>query len=57
MNRIFFTAVFISSCFSVKAQQKPLAVKDSNAIKEFYFEGLKEKLSENFVNASNSFKT
>ena len=55
MNRIFFTAVFISSCFSVKAQQKPLAVKDSNAIKEFYFEGLKEKLSENFVNASNSF--
>ncbi|MGV3545841.1 MAG: tetratricopeptide repeat protein, partial [Pedobacter sp.] len=55
MNRIFFAAVFISSCFSVKAQQKPLAVKDSNAIKEFYFEGLKEKLSENFVNANNSF--
>ena len=55
MNRIFFAAVLISSCFSVKAQQKPLAVKDSNAIKEFYFEGLKEKLSENFVNASNSF--
>lgn len=55
MNKLFFAAVFISSCFSVRAQQKPLAVKDSNAIKEFYFAGLKEKLSENYVNASNSF--
>ncbi len=55
MNKLFFTAILISSCFSVKAQQSPVAVKDSSAIKELFFAGLKEKLTENYVNANNSF--
>ncbi|RZL34176.1 MAG: hypothetical protein EOO96_10695, partial [Pedobacter sp.] len=55
MNKLFFTAILIVACFSVKAQQTPVAVKDSNAIKELFFAGLKEKLTENYVNASSSF--
>lgn len=55
MNRIFFTVVLIGVCFLVKAQQTPVAVKDNNAIKELFFTGLKEKLGENYTNASNSF--
>lgn len=55
MNKLFFTAILIGACFSVKAQQTPVAVKDSNAIKELFFAGLKEKLTENYVNASSSF--
>lgn len=37
------------------AQQNTLAVKDSNAIKELFFAGLKDKLNENYVAASNNF--
>lgn len=55
MGKIFFTAILMGACFSIKAQQLPVAVKDSNAIKELFFAGLKEKLTENYVNASNSF--
>jgi len=56
MNKLFFIAILIGACFfSTKAQQTPVAVKDSNAIKELFFAGLKEKLTENYVNASNSF--
>lgn len=55
MNKLFFTAILIGACFSVKAQQTPVAVKDSNAVKELFFAGLKEKLTENYVNASSNF--
>jgi len=55
MNKLFFTVVFTGLCFTLKAQQAPLAVKDSQAIKELFFAGLKEKLVENYVNATNSF--
>lgn len=55
MNKIFLTAILIGMCFSVKAQQTPVAVKDSNAVKELFFAGLKEKLTENYVNASSNF--
>ena len=55
MNKLFLTAILIGACFSVKAQQTPVAVKDSNAVKELFFAGLKEKLTENYVNASSNF--
>ena len=55
MNKLFFTLILTGMCFSIQAQQTPVAVKDSNAIKELFFAGLKEKLSENYVNAGNSF--
>ncbi|WP_293299259.1 tetratricopeptide repeat protein [Pedobacter sp. UBA4863] len=55
MNKLFFTAILIGLCFSIQAQQNPVAVKDSNAIKELFFAGLREKLNENYVNAGNSF--
>ncbi|MFN0255816.1 tetratricopeptide repeat protein [Pedobacter ureilyticus] len=55
MNKLFFATVLIGLCFSSKAQQTVVTVKDSNAIKELFFAGLKEKLSENYTNAGNSF--
>lgn len=55
MNKLFFATVLIGLCFSSKAQQPVVTVKDSNAIKELFFAGLKEKLSENYANAGNSF--
>lgn len=55
VNKLFFTVILIGACFSIKAQQAPVTVKDSSAIKELFFAGLKEKLTENYVNANNSF--
>ncbi|MFN0293778.1 tetratricopeptide repeat protein [Pedobacter helvus] len=55
MNKLFFTASLMVLCIAIKAQQHPVAVKDSNAVKELFFAGLKEKLNENYVNAGNSF--
>ena len=55
MNKLFFTVILIGWCFTIQAQQTPVAVRDSNAIKELFFAGLKEKLTENYVNANNSF--
>lgn len=42
-------------CFSIKAQEIPISVRDSNAVKELFFAGLKEKLNENYVIAGNNF--
>lgn len=55
MDKLFFTASLMVLCIAIKAQQTPVSVKDSNAIKELFFAGLKEKLSENYVNAGNNF--
>ncbi|SOD20377.1 tetratricopeptide repeat protein [Pedobacter xixiisoli] len=55
MNKLFFTVILIGLCFTIQAQQTPVAVRDSNAIKELFFAGLKEKLTENYVDASSSF--
>lgn len=55
MNKLFFTLILTGVCFSISAQQTPVVVKDSNAIKELFFAGLKEKLTENYVNANHSF--
>jgi tetratricopeptide (TPR) repeat protein len=54
-NKLFFISMLLMVCFASKAQQLPVAVKDSNAIKELFFAGLKEKMSENYTNASSSF--
>lgn len=43
-------------CFSIQAQQPVVTVKDSNAIKEFFFAGLKEKLNDNDTKANANFE-
>lgn len=56
MKRILLIALIIIACFSFAlAQQNMVAVKDSNAIKELFFAGLKDKLNDNYVSASNNF--
>jgi len=54
-NKLFFISMLFMVCAASKAQQSPVAVKDSNAIKELFFAGLKEKMNENYTNASSSF--
>jgi tetratricopeptide (TPR) repeat protein len=55
VNTLFLAAGLMMFCFSIKAQQSPVAAKDSNAIKELFFAGLKDKMNENYVNAGSSF--
>lgn len=55
VNTLFLAAGLMMFCFSIKAQQSPVAAKDSNAIKELFFAGLKDKINENYVNAGSSF--
>lgn len=54
-DKLFFISMLLMACLVSKAQQSPIAVKDSNAIKELFFAGLKEKMNENYANASSSF--
>lgn len=55
MKKFLFIALMIASHEMTWAQQNTVAVKDSNAIKELFFAGLKDKLNENYVGASNNF--
>jgi len=52
----FLLIALLTACYGITlAQQNMVAVKDSNAIKELFFAGLKDKLNDNFVGASNNF--
>jgi len=53
--KLFFIILICGFCNLALAQQPVVTVRDSNAIKELFFAGLKEKLNENYTNASNSF--
>ncbi len=55
MMKLFFTAIFGGMCLFVNAQQRTLSPKDSLAVKEYFFAGLKDKLSDNYARASVSF--
>ena len=55
MKKFLWIALTIVCHEMTWAQQNTVAVKDSNAIKELFFAGLKDKLNENYVGASNNF--
>jgi len=55
MKKFLLIALTIACHEMAWAQQNTIAVKDSNAIKELFFAGLKDKLNENYVGASNNF--
>lgn len=55
MKRFLLIALMTAGCGITMAQQNTIAVKDSNAIKELFFAGLKDKLNDNYVGASNNF--
>ncbi len=55
MKKFLLIALTIACHEMAWAQQNTIAVKDSNAIKELFFAGLKDKLNENYVAASNNF--
>ncbi len=55
MKKFLLIALTIACHEMTWAQQNTVAVKDSNAIKELFFAGLKDKLNENYVAASNNF--
>lgn len=55
MKKFLLIALTIACHQMTWAQQNTVAVKDSNAIKELFFAGLKDKLNENYVGASNNF--
>lgn len=55
MKKFLLIALTIVCHEMAWAQQNTIAVKDSNAIKELFFAGLKDKLNENYVGASNNF--
>jgi tetratricopeptide (TPR) repeat protein len=55
MKRLFFIAVIGVLYGAAQAQQHVVPVKDNNAIKELYFEGLKYKLNENYAKAESTF--
>ncbi len=55
MKKVFFIAIIIGSFNLTFAQQDQVAARDMNAVKELFFAGLKEKLNENYANASISF--
>jgi len=55
MKKFLLIALMVACHQMTWAQQNTVAVKDSNAIKELFFAGLKDKLNENYVGASNNF--
>ncbi|RWU05494.1 tetratricopeptide repeat protein [Pedobacter chitinilyticus] len=55
MKKFLLIALTVACHHMTWAQQNTVAVKDSNAIKELFFAGLKDKLNENYVGASNNF--
>ena len=55
MKKFLLIALTITCHQMAWAQQNTVAVKDSNAVKELFFAGLKDKLNENYVGASNNF--
>lgn len=55
MKKFLLIALTIACHEMTWAQQNTVAVKDSNAIKELFFAGLKDKLNDNYVGASNNF--
>lgn len=55
MKKFLLIALTITCHEMAWAQQNTVAVKDSNAMKELFFAGLKDKLNENYVAASNNF--
>jgi len=55
MKKSFFIIWLFGIAVVAQAQQRPTAVKDSNAIKDLFFAGLKEKLNDNYSRANASF--
>ncbi|WP_199117700.1 tetratricopeptide repeat protein [Pedobacter sp. ASV28] len=55
MKKSFFIIWLFSIGVVAQAQQRPTAVKDSNAIKDLFFAGLKDKLNDNYSRANASF--
>jgi len=53
MARFVFVCLFLAGLQS--SAQTKLSAVDSNMVKQFFFEGLKEKMNENYERANESF--